>query len=298
MSHKIKRIFVMLIAACGFLLLSGFDRQEQKVYDFAGILSDQEEEQLKEQALQYADKVELDFVIVTTDDKAGKTARQYVEDFYEEKGFGYEYDYGSSVILLIDMEDREARIATEGIAIQYLDDTIIENILDAVFEYLPKGDYYNSGLAFLTSAASYAQDYISDPVNQDKIEHWKEEGYSDYSEYYADHYKSGGKYYSGSGDGNAFTYLKNPVICVVFGMILAAVFLIIQKVRAKTRMTVNGSTYMDKNQIHFNDRQDIYLGTTTVKRVIEKKSSGGGGSGGSFHMGSGGHSHGGGGRKF
>lgn len=296
MMNKLKIFFCVLVTFASALILSAFDSEEPKIYDLAGILTPEQEEVLQQEAVQYAREAELDFVIATTADKEGKTAQQYAEDFFDQKGFGYENPKGSGVILLIDMEGREAWIATSGIAIQYLDDQTIEAILDEVFEYLPNEDYYNASLAFLRSTSDYAGKYISDPANSDKIRHWKEEGYSDYSEYYSDHYEPGGKYYSKD---NVFTYLKNPLVSIFIAVVAAAIFLLIQLRGAKTRMTVAGHNYMDKGKFYFNNKEDIYLGTTTVRRNIPKKSSGSGsGGGGSFHTGSGGRSFGGGGRKF
>lgn len=308
MRRRIITFLCMSIALLSFAFLSAFN-STQKVFDDADLLTSEQEERLQQVALSSADTAQLDLVIVTTNDTHGKTSQQYAEDFYQQNGFGYENSTkGSGAILLINMEDRDAYIATKGIAIQYLDDATIEYILDDIFEYLPDADYYNSCLAFLQSTSQYAADFIADPANSDRIMLWQTGNYTDYSQYAQDIEEQYGydiqqNDYGISEDNtqdtedNIFAYFKNPFVCIVAGIVIAMLFVGIQFFLSRTRMTVAGSTYMDKNQFHVNDVQDIYMGTTTVRKVI-KKDSGGRGGGGSFHMGSGGSSFGGGGRKF
>lgn len=296
---KTLRIILCIVSLSGLLLLSAFDSEQQKVYDYAGLYTAEEIQELGNIAIQYANDVELDLIILTTMDKEGMTSKQYAENFYDENGFGYEYSYGSCVILLIDMEDRYAYIATQGIAIQYIDDQDIESILDDVFEYLPNEDYFNSALSFLETTKFYANEYISDSANSDNIERWKEGGYSDYSEYYNDHYEQGGEYYTTTENDNLFSKLKTPYISLGIALLIGGIFVLIVGFKSKTKMKANGSTYMDRNNFNVNEKQDLFIGTTTVRRTISKNTGGkGGGSGGSFSIGSGGHSHGGGGRSF
>lgn len=294
MTKRIRKIPFLFIMVVCISFLFGFDSSQDKVYDYAGLFSQEEVRSLTNMILEFDQETELDLIVVTTDQN-DRTTQEYVEDFYIENAFGYEHEFGSGAIFIIDMDNREAFISTQGIAIQYLDDADIEDILDEVFVYLPNGDYYNSARAFLEMTRYYALDYIEDPGNSQKIEAWKTEGYSDYSEYYHDFYEEGGKYYVKS---NLFTYLKNPLISLGIGIIIALAVVLILMHKAKTRITVNAYTYMDRGKLRVNRKEDMFIGTTTITRVIKKSGPGGGGRGGSFHTGSGGRSFGGGGRGF
>ncbi|SHI69298.1 TPM domain-containing protein [Parasporobacterium paucivorans] len=295
MIKKFRKLSYIIIPLLCIIFISGFDSSEDKVYDNAGLFTQEQILNLNRTIRDYDAKTELDLVIVTVDQN-NKSTQQYAEDFYTEHAFGYEHDYGSGVILVIDMDNREAYVSTQGIAIQYLDDAAIQNILDEIFVYLPNGDYYNSARVFLEKTRDYALEYINNPDNSQKIEAWKTEGYTDYAEYYHDFYEEGGKYYVKS---NMFTYLKNPFISIGIGAVIALITVLIMMHRSKTRVTVNAYTYMDEGKLSVNRKEDMFIGTTTVTRVIKRSGGGGsGGRGGSFHTGSGGRSFGGGGRGF
>ena len=88
LTKKAFRGFFALLALT--VLLCGFDSQEQKVYDDAGLLSEEERGELQEMLVAAAYDTKQDLVIVTTADSGGKSAREYADDFYDEHGFGYD----------------------------------------------------------------------------------------------------------------------------------------------------------------------------------------------------------------
>ena len=63
--------------------------------------------------------------MLTTDDTNGKTTQEYADDFFDAIA-----ENGDGVALLIDMQNREICISTGGIAIRYLTDARIEDILN------------------------------------------------------------------------------------------------------------------------------------------------------------------------
>ena len=109
----------------------------------------------------------MDIVIVTTNDAAGKTSREYADDFFDYGGFGVGPDY-DGILFLIDMDNREAYISTSGIAIRYLTDLRLDKILDRVFdEGLLDGDYYGAAMGFLKGTRTYLEAGIpSDQYNE------------------------------------------------------------------------------------------------------------------------------------
>ena len=88
---------------------------------------------------------------------------------------------------------------------------------------------------------------------------------------------------------------------VKLGIAAAAAVLVvcILRMKNKSRMTVDSTSYMHDNQYDVNRRVDTYLRTSRVRHEKPKPSeSSGGSSGGSSHSGSGGHTFGGGGGRF
>ena len=57
--------------------------------------------------------------------------------------------------LLIDMDNREITISTCGIAIRYLTDSRIDNILDAAYAKISNGDYNGCMHSMLTGVETY-----------------------------------------------------------------------------------------------------------------------------------------------
>lgn len=113
---------------------------DQRVYDQAGLFSPGEVQRLEERLAEAGAQLKADLVVATTDDAQGKATRLYAADFYDQGGFGVGRDY-SGVILLIDMENREAAVVSTGKMIDLLTDQRIESILDDVFDALGDGDY-------------------------------------------------------------------------------------------------------------------------------------------------------------
>lgn len=75
----------------------------------------------------------MDAAVVTAEENPG-SAQAYADDFYEAHGFGT----GSGrdgALLLIDMDNRELCISTEGKMVRYLTDSRIEAVLDDMYGY-------------------------------------------------------------------------------------------------------------------------------------------------------------------
>ena len=107
--------------------------------------------------------MDMDVVIVTTDDSDGKTAQEYAEDFYIDGNFGTGKDY-SGVIYIIDMDNREIYLAHFGQMNRYLTDKRWNAILDDAYEKVADGDFAASARVFLSDVEKYYQAGI--PNNQ------------------------------------------------------------------------------------------------------------------------------------
>lgn len=119
-----------------------------RVNDFANLLSNDEENNLKDKIKEIKDKYKYDIVILTTSDTEGKSSQDYADDFYDYNGFGYD-EKNSGLLLLINMEERFINIYTTGDAIENFSTEKLDNILDDIYEDISNGNYYEASDMFL-----------------------------------------------------------------------------------------------------------------------------------------------------
>ena len=136
------------------------------VYDMADLFTDEEEKQLSEQAQVLSDTMKMEAVIVTTEENSD-SAQVFADGFYMEGGFGTGSDQ-SGILFLIDMDNRELYISTNGQMIRYMTDSRINDVLDDVYNYAADADYYGAAAAFLTDTEKcYSNGISRDQYNYD-----------------------------------------------------------------------------------------------------------------------------------
>ena len=271
--------------------------EKKYVDDAAELIPDGEEVKLVEKCKKLSDICKVDIGIATTTDAKGLSSKQYAQESVLNNNLGYEDDDRfdkSAVLFLVDLDNRETYIVTEGLGILLIEDDDIENILDDVYAYidpdLSRTDFYTVCDVFL------------DSVSNTMIENYNDYGYDymDDWEKFDGTYAEFDKKYVNVEHG-PFYILINPIPCLMIALIVAGVAVAFMSYSNKARMTVTGNTYMDKNEFRMHICSDRYINTTTTKtRISSESSSGGGGGshGGSHSSGSGGHSFGGGGRSL
>ncbi len=243
------------------------------VFDDAGLFTQEERLALEEEANNLSSEYNMDIVIVTTNDAAGKTSREYADDFFDYGGFGVGPDY-DGILFLIDMDNREAYISTSGIAIRYLTDLRLDKILDRVFdEGLLDGDYYGAAMGFLKGTRTYLEAGIpSDQYNEpEKVVKPKK------------------------------ITVIDVIIGLVGGLIASGSFYFGTKARYKTPRTYNQYFYKNNSIVNLSPTTDRLIYSHVTHRVIPKPSntSSRSNSGRStVHRSSSGRTHGGRGRKF
>lgn len=246
----------------------------ERVFDYADVLSDKEEQKLSELIAKRQNQTGCDIVLITLEESLKEYARAiepgvsydefvrvYAERFYEENNFGYDKPNGNGV-LLVDNWYREddGRIytwfCTTGIVKETYSDADIDHILDRVYRHVEKNPY--------RAYKTYVNDFYDDMM------------------------------------GNRMFHADvNGVFPLIFGVIAALIFIPLNWKSKSGTATTTPVTYVSGGREHFVNRQDIFLRKSVVKRKIET-SSGGGGGGGSHHSGGGGGgggSHGGGGHS-
>lgn len=141
---------------------ANYECPTERVYDYANVLTDSEEEKLREQIARVEKKVSCDIVLVTINlsvlDYYGYTENtdyywedammRYADDFYDECGYGYDKVCGDGVLLLDNwymqgMDESEAGswLSTCGAVYERYSTSMIDRLLDNVYYALDDSPY-------------------------------------------------------------------------------------------------------------------------------------------------------------
>lgn len=255
---------------------------DQRVFDEAGLFSAEERAELEEAVEGYRKDTGMDMAVVTTDNAEGKTARDFADDFYEEKNFGTD-EIKSGVLFLIDMDNREIWISTDGHMIDILTDARLDEILDKVYEYLPEEDYAGAAGAFVSETRYFTKLGVADNAHRYDQE-------------------------TGEITGPAIWEKRErslPVrlgIALLCGVMAGGITFWLIKARYKGISRKFERDFCRESSLSLQTRDDLLINKTITHRRIPKNpppSHGGGSSGRSTtHHSDSGRTHGGGGRKF
>ncbi len=119
------------------------------IYDEANLLSEDEEASLMAQLEKYSSKYSADIAIVTTNDAGGMSSQAYADAYAEKIGQSMSGDEYPGILFLIDMDNRQIYMATQGQAMNYYDDYRINKVLDNCYSHITDGDYKGTCEAFL-----------------------------------------------------------------------------------------------------------------------------------------------------
>jgi len=128
----------------------------QYIYDYAGILTDSEKENLENLAAKFSAERGIAFIILTTNDTTGKYIKDYMSDFVDHNAVGYESASGSTAIIALDMVDRDIYLGGFGKAEDYLDNNRLDKIRKKVTPALSEGNYEHAFEQFIELAHYYS----------------------------------------------------------------------------------------------------------------------------------------------
>ncbi|HHY73880.1 MAG TPA: hypothetical protein GX497_11830 [Bacillus bacterium] len=254
-----------------------FDRNHY-IYDFAGLLTDEEAANLQSLADERGQERDTAFIVITLDGTEGKDIVQYVEDFYDEHGPGFDQPYGNAAIIAIDMQERDIYAAGFKKAEVYLDDNRLDVIRNQITPALSDGEYFQAFSTFINSCYEYMGyelgeapdenvDYTGPNYNTDSG------GYSSYD--------------AGVDPENIFFQWWFQVIA---SLVVASIMVGFMVYNSGGKVTVNARTYLNSNQSKVVSQYDNFVNRTVTKvKKPSNNTSGGGGGGGGITRG--GHSH-------
>lgn len=250
---------LLLLGLSVFIIMPAVHAAEggkQLIFDEAELLTADERTELNALANQYGAERETDIIVYTSSNEEGEDALQLTEDFYDERGPGYDKTHGNAVILTLDMKNRAIYLAGFYKAESYLDHERLDKIRAKISPALTNGEYAKAFRQYISTAYRY-MDYAPG-VNPDNV---------------------------------LFQLWFQVGISVVFGVIVVSMM-----VRHREgRIEVSRYTYQDFDSGGLIQHHDNYLRTTTTRTRITNSSGGSGGGGGGGRGGGnvtgGGHSH-------
>lgn len=272
-----------------FTLISYASPSMQKVYDYADLFTPEEVDNLEAISLEQGELGKVDIVFITVDTLNNKSRKEFLEDFYDEHGFGYDQEYGDTALILLNMDpnDRGVEIQGYGMAEHYVHNDRIEHILDDIVPLLSDGDYFKAMEEFALQVAYYMNEekgVNTNPVYGDETSgnYYGEASYDGPSDYYGEE-----------------SFFESIIFRIIISVIIGAVSVIIMAYNSSGKVTTTNRTYLDHHNSRVVAHHDLYVRTHTSRvRKPKQESSSGGRSSGGGGISSGGHSHSGGGRSF
>lgn len=140
----------------------------KKIYDYADVLSSEEESELYDLVEKYSSDNNLDLVFVTIEENPyGSTeedTEKYAVDFYDENKFGIGEDK-SGVLVIIDFDSQYAYLITKGSAEKIYDEQIVEVFHDKAYDYLIDEEYFDAFKSYVNNLTiSYKAPVVDTPT--------------------------------------------------------------------------------------------------------------------------------------
>ncbi|MBR1851553.1 MAG: TPM domain-containing protein [Lachnospiraceae bacterium] len=253
----------------------------ERVFDYADVLTEEQEQKLREYIAECEERGQTDLIVVTIDQPMGTSdyawennMMNYADDFYDNRAYGYNKAFGDGALLLDNWYEDEngsqkgSWLSTSGKMEEYIGAYEEGVVLDAMDKYIDI-DPYRAYYAAVTKLADYG-----------------ENGYE------SDYTREG---------------MSSTLFCFagVIPIIVALIYALSNLKKTPAKDTTVPNTYVMNGRAVVNNKQDQFLRKSVATRHIDTSSSGGssrsgghsGGGSHGHHTSSGGHSHGGGGRR-
>ena len=211
---------------------------DEKIYDFADLLSDKEEENLYKHVKHFIDKTKIDYVIVTISNNNKGSSMIYTKDFYNYNDFA-----NDGIILLIDRDYKGIYMTTYGSAIELFPDSRMEPILKNVFNLTKENKFYEACKSFTTSISEFVKiGIVSDAGEVVKV----------------------------SQDGSVKVSKKLHLIGIlVFALIGTTIIIGILILCSRSSKKVNFvNDYLNKDTMKIIDVSEMFIGTRTFKASL------------------------------
>lgn len=222
------------------------EENEARIYDDAGLFQEADLSRIAEQIGDFRAATGMDCAVATTDNAGGKSARDYADDLYEQQGIGTG-DSHDGLLYLIDLDNGEIYISTEGAALRPLTDDRLDRILDRAYEDASAGNYADSALTVLQDA----QSFILEGIPEDQY-----------------------NYSSETGEKDPYRQKGFPVMALLFGMTVGTATALITffTVRSSYRLTRETYRYplSEKSRLQLTRSENVLVNQFVTHRKIPK----------------------------
>ncbi|MBE6160568.1 MAG: TPM domain-containing protein [Lactobacillales bacterium] len=243
----------------------------KKVYDFANILSESEEQTIYSYSKEFMDATGMEMIFVTVDMPYTYDSKHatYASDFYDYNDFGLDLEHYDGILLLRNnySYDRYYDMYTFGKAQLYFNQSRYDDVLDSIYSEISNDRYLDGFKEFKDKCLNYYNQGISSKYKNAYID---ENGFIKY----------------------------NYSVPYVLGLGIAAVstlitMLILVNKNKMIKRATKAAEYMDKKSVNYSVKNDRFITSRTTSYTVSS-SSGGGSRGGSSGRGfsSGGGRHG------
>ena len=244
----------------------------ERVYDYAEVLTDEEEDKLRVLIAGVEDEIGADLVIVTINEsvleKYGYSynsdsaweycIESYADDFYDSHNYGYNKKHGDGALLLDNWYEGElgsekgTTFSTCGRLVNAYTDYMVDEVLDDVYDLVESNPY--------RAYKSFVENVRADML-------YKNEG------------------------------IRIPFfVILIISLVVAAIYIAVHLKVKEGKKTTVPSTYVANDAVRFHVRTDDLINRYVTSRVIQTSSGSSGGGSGS-RISSGGVRHGGGSRR-
>ena len=151
-----KKVFVILLVFC--VLGSVAYATENRVFDYADLLTPEQESMLQQDIKSFQKDTAIDCVFLSSKE-AIDSQSDYADSFYDQNQFGYG-KYKSGVLYLIDMYNRIPILSTAGSAIDIMTDLRIQYAHDICYNDLREGNYFDAARKMLVVLQAYIYDGV------------------------------------------------------------------------------------------------------------------------------------------
>lgn len=261
------------------VLKSKYVNAEEKIYDFSDVLTEEEYEKLKKEAIEFKNHTNMDIVILidSLPYSYDNMNEDYAADFYDYNDFGLDLDKYSGVLLFRNTYEKDPYydIYTFGNAQLYFSKSRLDKTLDNIYDDLHDKNYYNGFSRYISEMKSYYDNGIAEEMR----------GYTvDDNGYLQAPPVEPPKYHVPIG----WAILIASVVSTI------AIVIMIRKNKMVMKAT-QAEEYIDSKSIKISNKEDTFISSHTTHYTTSSSS---GSSGGSFHSSrgssGGGHSSGGG----
>lgn len=264
-----KKIITLFLLLLMILSAGSLASRADRVADQAMLLTEREEDILREKISRIADIYQFDAVIVTALSLEGKSAQEYADDYFDYNGYGYGSGH-DGILLMVSIGQRDWAISTCGRGQEVFTQYGLERLSEHILPYLREDDFFKGFERFL----ELTEDYLDEA----------EKGIP-----YDVNNKPAQQAPAGPDDGaNIMTYI---IACTAIGLIAALITTGSMKRKLKSvRPQHNAHQYAKNFELTSSKDMFLYRTVTKTARPTQNSSKGGGSS---SHTGSSGRSHGG-----